>query len=77
MSNIVVPGQPQPPTYPQVGATPTPQGVLFTIQLGPTIAITHLISHDDMANIEQRRRAAVREMRENAQIIKSVMEGRQ
>jgi hypothetical protein len=75
MSDIIVPGQ-QPPTYPQVNATVTPQGVAFTIQLGPTVSILHLVSHDDMDNIEQIRRAEKRKMQENAQIIKNVMEGR-
>jgi len=77
MSNIIVPSAvAPPPTYPQVGVQFTPAGVVFSIQLGPTIAITHLVSHEDMDNIEQMRRQAKREMREQAQIIQNVMHGR-
>jgi hypothetical protein len=75
MSNIIVPATAQ-PTYPQVGATPTPQGVLFTIQLGPTIAITHLISFDDIENIAQMSRMAKREMRDMQDMAERAVRGR-
>jgi hypothetical protein len=75
MTDIIVPGQPQTPTYPQVGASPTPQGILFTINLGPTIAITHLISYEDIEGIAQMARSARREMKEMQDMAERAVRG--
>jgi hypothetical protein len=64
------------PVYPQVGATPTPQGVLFTIQLGPTIAITHLVSFEDIENIAQMARGAKRELRDMQEMAERAVRGK-
>jgi hypothetical protein len=50
------------------------QGVAFTIALGPTVAITHLVSHADMENIEQMRQAELKAMREQQRIANEVMQ---
>jgi len=75
MSDLIVPGQQQQPTYPQIGVNMAPQGVIFNIQLGPTVSINHLVTHEDMDNIELMRRAALKEMREQAETARNVMMG--
>jgi len=76
MTNIIVPGAQPPPTYPQTNVTPTPQGVVFTINLGPTLAITHFVSHADMEQIEAMRRDQLGKMKKQQRIANEVMRGK-
>lgn len=73
MTNLIVPGQAQPPTYPQINAQATVQGVVFSIMLGPTITISHLVAHSDMEQIEAMRHAELKAMREQQRIAEQVM----
>ena len=44
-------GQPQQPTFPQIGLNILPQGLVITIQLGPTTTIQQLIDANAMDQV--------------------------
>lgn len=44
-------GQPQQPMYPQIGLNILPQGLVITIQLGPTTTIQQLIDANAMDQV--------------------------
>ena len=55
-------GQPQQPTFPQIGLNILPQGLVITIQLGPTTTIQQLIDANAMDQVAKQ----WRESRKNA-----------
>lgn len=50
-SSIPLVGQPQQPTFPQVGLNILPQGLVITVQLGPTTTITQVIDANTMDEV--------------------------
>lgn len=55
-------GQPQQPAFPQIGLNILPQGLVITIQLGPTTTIQQLIDANAMDQVAKQ----WRESRKNA-----------
>lgn len=51
MSNIPIIGAQEQPTFPQIGCTITPQGMIVIIQLGPTTTIQQFIDAPSMDGI--------------------------
>ena len=50
-SPIPLVGQPQQPAYPQIGLNILPQGLVITIQLGPTTTIHQLLDANAMDEV--------------------------